>query len=76
MWPGRSGDCRYTRGESLKVACPTSQAQAEEQKTQIEALTAQLEHLTASKSQLESRCQLLEKVVRMREAPDPGNSQV
>ena len=52
------------------------QAQAEEQTHQIEALTAQLEHLMASKAQLESRCHLLEKVVKMREAPISANSQV
>ena len=52
------------------------QAQAEEQTHQIEALTAQLEHLTASKAQLESRCHLLEKVVKMREAPISANPQV
>ena len=57
-------------------ACCALQAQAEGQKYQIEALTAQLEHLMASKSQLESRCQLLEKVVKMREAPAPSNPQV
>ena len=56
--------------------CCALQAQAEGQKYQIEALTAQLEHLTASKSQLESRCQLLEKVVKMREAPAPSSPQV
>ncbi|CAK0782804.1 hypothetical protein CVIRNUC_005999 [Coccomyxa viridis] len=50
-------------------------AQAEGQKYQIEALTAQLEHLMASKSQLESRCQLLEKVVKMREAPAHSSPQ-
>ena len=50
-------------------------AQAEEQKCQIEALTAQLEHLMASKVQLESRCHLLEKVVKMREAPIDANPQ-
>ena len=54
----------------------TLQAQAEGQKYQIEALTAQLEHLTASKSQLESRCQLLEKVVKMREDPALSSPQV
>jgi len=52
------------------------QAQAEEQTHQIEALTAQLEHLMASKAQLESRCHLLEKVVKMREAPISANPQV
>ena len=57
-------------------ACCALQAQAEGQKYQIEALTAQLEHLMASKSQLESRCQLLEKVVKMREAPAPSSPQV
>ena len=56
--------------------CCALQAQAEGQKYQIEALTAQLEHLMASKSQLESRCQLLEKVVKMREDPAPSSSQV
>ena len=59
----------------LRSSC-TLQAQAEGQKYQIEALTAQLEHLMASKSQLESRCQLLEKVVKMREDPAPSSSQV
>ena len=51
------------------------QAQSEEQKHQIDALTAQLEHLTASKAQLESRCHLLEKVVKMREEPISANPQ-
>ncbi len=52
------------------------QAQSEDQKHQIEALTAQLEHLTASKAHLESRCHLLEKVVKMREeAPINANPQ-
>ena len=60
-----------TRGDCLAPL----QAQSEEQKHQIEALTAQLEHLTASKAQLESRCHLLEKVVRMREAPIDANPQ-
>ncbi|CAL5220220.1 g2196 [Coccomyxa viridis] len=50
-------------------------AQSEEQKHQIDALTAQLEHLTASKAQLESRCHLLEKVVKMREEPINANPQ-
>jgi hypothetical protein len=50
-------------------------AQSEEQKRQIEALTAQLEHLMASKAQLESRCHLLEKVVKMREGPIDANPQ-
>ena len=59
----------------LRAYCAL-QAQAEGQKYQIEALTAQLEHLMASKSQLESRCQLLEKVVKMREAPAPNSPQV
>ena len=60
-----------TLGEKLS----SPQAQSEEQKHQIEALTAQLEHLTASKAQLESRCPLLEKVVKMREAPIDANPQ-
>ena len=51
------------------------QAQSEDQKHQIDALTAQLEHLTASKAHLESRCHLLEKVVKMREAPIDANPQ-
>ena len=41
--------------------------QAEEQKTTIEQLSAQIQDLTVSKSRLESRCQLLEKVVGLRE---------
>ena len=46
--------------------------QAEEQKQTIEQLSAQIQDLTVSKSRLESRCQLLEKVVGLREqAPAP-----
>lgn len=51
------------------------QAQSEEQKYQVEALTAQLEHLTASKAQLESRCHLLEKAIKMREPRIDANPQ-
>lgn len=43
------------------------QAEAESHKQQVQALTKQLEDLMASKTRLESRCQLLEKVVSLRE---------